>query len=138
MFIWKRFFFFLALIGVIFTASGTANLAAPDPGFRIDKPAHFFVFGLVATALLRSLSPALPLRTPGRILLTVLVVSCIGGLDEFRQSFTPGRFPEVADWIADTLGAVVATLVYSYWTTYRRILEWSFLKRKAPVRAVAP
>ena len=129
----QRFLFFVALVVTIFTASGTSQIAVPDPGFRIDKPAHFLIFGLIATALLRSLSTRVSWPNWKRILVVTLVVSAIGALDEFRQSFTPGRFPEVADWVADTAGALLAVLVYTYWPLYRRTLEWRpFAKKRAP------
>ena len=46
-----------------------------------------------------------------------------GVSDEVHQSFTPGRSMEIADWVADTLGATVAVLAYTRWTAYRQRLE---------------
>jgi len=82
---------------------------------HIDKVEHFGYFfggsGLFCAWLFR--------RNPGNpnwlsiILTTVTVVSLIGWLDEYHQSFTPGRsgndFP---DWCADFLGAVTGALVF--------------------------
>jgi len=31
---------------------------------------------------------------------------------------------ELGDWIADTLGAIIASIVYYKWHCYRRFLEW--------------
>jgi VanZ family protein len=40
--------------------------------------------------------------------LAVLMTAVYGALDEWHQSFVPGRFPERADFYADVLGAAVA------------------------------
>jgi VanZ family protein len=40
-------------------------------------------------------------------LLTVIIASVYGMIDEVHQSFVPGRYCSVWDWIADTLGAVL-------------------------------
>ncbi len=82
--------------------------------FGIDKVAHFAVFGLLAT---------LVVRTGCRPWLAVLLVALFGFTDEWRQSFTPGRTVEVADWVADTLGAITAVAIYTRWTRYRVWLE---------------
>jgi VanZ family protein len=109
----------------IFVASGTSNLATPDLGleFSKDKIGHFLVFGLLATSILRT--PAFKSGQWPKLLTAILLTSAIGAADEFRQSFTPGRSVELADWIADTAGAIVAVLVYARWKIYRDLLEWS-------------
>ncbi len=42
---------------------------------------------------------------------TVLFCSLYGVSDEFHQSFVIGRCSEVADWLADTLGAAMAASI---------------------------
>lgn len=118
---------FLALS--IFLASGAQRLATPDLGFQFskDKIAHFLVFGLLATAILRT--PGLRDLSGRSLFIAALLASAYGGFDELRQSLTPGRSVELADWLADTLGAVVAVLIYARWHGYRRLLEW---RRKLP------
>jgi len=110
---------------MIFAVSGAQRLATPDLGFQFskDKLAHFLVFGLLATAILRT--PKFRNLNLSSLIIAALLASAYGGFDEFRQSFTPGRSVEVADWIADTLGAVVAVVVYAKWRAYRCLLEWS-------------
>lgn len=112
------------LASAIFAASGSSQLATPDLGFKFskDKIGHFLVFGLLATSLLRT--PALKAGRWPQLLAAVLITSGFGAFDEFRQSFTPGRSVEFADWLADTLGAVVAVSVYAKWVRYRKLLEW--------------
>ncbi|NBB80529.1 MAG: hypothetical protein GVY36_13980 [Verrucomicrobia bacterium] len=114
----------ILLACAIFTASGASQLATTDFGsqFSKDKIGHFLIFGLLATSLLRT--PALKSARWPHLLTAVLIAAAFGAFDEFRQSFTPGRSVEFADWIADSLGALVAALVYAKWAGYRRLLEW--------------
>jgi len=118
---WRRAPWPLLLATLIFFASGQSEIAGP-PGIPfLDKMVHTGVFGLLATLVLRvDYRPGRVLRS---VLTSVTLVSLYGIADEFRQSFTPGRSVEYADWIADTLGALVASLCYGYWTSWRRILE---------------
>lgn len=110
----------LALVATIIWASGHTRVAAPSGVTGFDKLAHFCVFGLLATLVLRC---PLVWRQERRTWIAILVVSAFGLTDEWHQSFTPGRSVEWADWIADTGGAAVAAFVYQGWTQYRRILE---------------
>lgn len=111
----------LLLVVAIFTASGESNLAAPDPGFSYDKLVHFLVFGLLATAVVR-IESIRQLGWRGAVLAAVMV-SAYGAIDEFRQSLTPGRMVEFADWVADTLGAALAAGLYQGVSFYRNFLE---------------
>ncbi|MDR0553545.1 MAG: VanZ family protein [Treponema sp.] len=45
------------------------------------------------------------------LLVCVGIVSIYGGIDEIHQYFVPGRDCNVWDWIADTIGAFLGTLV---------------------------
>lgn len=130
----KRAYLWPVLLAMtIFFVSGAQELATPDLGFQFskDKLAHFLVFGLLATSVLRT--PQLNNLSKRSLILAALIVSAYGGFDEIRQSFTPGRSVELADWFADTLGACVAVLVYARWQGYRRLLEWSVPKKKRSV-----
>lgn len=118
----------LLLIIMAFLASGTSRLATPDLGFSFskDKIAHFLVFGLIATSILRT--PRFSRAGIKGLLLAALLTSLYGACDEWRQSMTPGRSVEFADWLADTAGAIVAVTVYSQWSLYRRFLEFRLAK----------
>jgi VanZ family protein len=126
-----RWFWPFLLATVIFFASGRGEVASPNiVGF--DKVAHFAVFGLLAT---------LVVRTGCRPWVAVLLVTLYGLADEWRQSFTPGRAVEVADWVADTLGAITAVAIYTRWTRYRVWLEMPLAKPQPRVEnraAVVP
>lgn len=121
---------FLLMLSVI-AASSSSRLATPDLSFTMspDKLAHFLVFGLLATSVLR-IPFFFKLRWRGALAAACIVSTC-GMLDEFRQSMTPGRAVELNDWIADTSGAIVAVLAYRYWALYRRVLEFPVLFNKS-------
>jgi hypothetical protein len=118
----------VALAVMIEIASGRSMTGAPFLFPHSDKIIHFFVFGLLATLVLRT--GAVWRRKAWRGWLAVLVVSLFGIVDEFRQSFTPGRFVEVTDWAADTCGAAVAVCAYLCWGGYRALLEMPLWTRR--------
>lgn len=110
-----RWLYPLLLATTIVVASGRGQVAAPDI-VHIDKVVHFSIFGLLASLVVRS---------PGmrHAWVSVLIVSLFGMSDEIRQSFTPGRSVEFADWVADSSGAALAVALYTFWGWYRRLLE---------------
>jgi VanZ family protein len=120
-----------ALAFAIFLASGSSQLAAPKVGFSYDKLAHFLVFGLVATSVMRI--PIFMQRNWNGALKVIFLISLYGVLDEYRQSFTVGRSVEFDDWIADTSGALLASVLYLKWHWYRRLLEWRCFGKKPKV-----
>lgn len=126
----RAHFWPFAIMMSIIAASSTSRLATPDLSFALspDKLAHFLVFGLLATSILR-IPFFFKLGWRGTITAALIVSSC-GILDEFRQSMTPGRMVELNDWVADTAGAIVAVFVYRYWSAYQNFLEWSPLQKK--------
>ncbi len=120
----------VALAASVYYAS--ANVPAmPDLGFSFqDKVIHALFFGLQANLIQRAL-----LRSSNRprlaFLCAALFTSVLGALDEWHQSFTPGRFSDATDWIADSVGAALAsTLYFTDALRYRRILEFKFSFRK--------
>jgi VanZ family protein len=117
-----------AIALAIFLASGTKNLAAPDFGFDFsyDKLAHLLVFGLFATAILRI--PYFFKQGWKGALIAIAIVSLYGALDEYHQSFS-GRSVEFDDWIADTLGAALASILYLKCQWYRRLWECPSTRR---------
>lgn len=100
---------------LIVIASGRSAVEGPKVE-HFDKIVHFSVYGLLGTLVVRALGRP-------RAIWAVVLVSGFGVSDEVHQSFTPGRSMEIADWVADTLGATVAVLAYTRWTAYRQRLE---------------
>ena len=70
-----------------------------------DKGAHFLIYGALAFALTLIIQKP-PIAVKGAILLTG-----VGVAEEFRQRFVSGRTFEVADMVANGLGAAVGLVV---------------------------
>jgi hypothetical protein len=51
-----------------------------------------------------------------------LVVAVFAALDEFHQSFTPGRVPDVGDWLVDVTGAALSIGFFGYYLDGGRLL----------------
>ncbi len=68
-----------------------------------DKVIHFGLYTVMGAAL--AWARAVGRRDPPHLAMMALG-SLYGALDEFHQSFVPGRTPEVGDWVANTLGVV--------------------------------
>jgi VanZ family protein len=130
----------LALLIVLASSGPVVDVpGAPD---HFDKVAHFGAYGLLATLFGRV--TAVQRWTSLGIWIAVPVVSLFGVTDEVHQHFTPGRTMEFLDWVADTLGAIVAIALYAHWPRYRRSLETPIVKRRqrqvenaSPVATVA-
>lgn len=97
-------------------------LSASSPSFQgapkiphLDKIAHFGYFfggaGLLAAFFFR-LNPQRP-DWRKIIGLTVVILAIVGALDEYHQTFTPGRSGnDRFDWLADLIGAIVGSLTF--------------------------
>jgi VanZ family protein len=76
-----------------------------------DKLAHAAAFGLLAILLLMALRKGW---------IAIITTSLYGLSDEVHQYFVPGRSVDVTDWVADTLGAILAVTLVSFLTRGRR------------------
>lgn len=100
----------------LFFLSATAK-PLPDTGFEIphiDKVLHFgYFFGggfILATHILLKWGIAAPRWQ--RILIPAVILAVVGALDEYHQTFTPGRSGnDPFDWLADVLGATTGILL---------------------------
>lgn len=92
------------------------------PGFwNADKLVHCICFAGLAFWVAFGVWTHLP--TKWRIALPIAIVSVYGIIDEIHQSFTPGRETSVFDWCADTIGAIIGSVVFLYvckWLTARK------------------
>lgn len=95
--------------GILFWLSEQSHLPSPASFDGIDKLEHAVFFAAGGMCFL------LALRLSGRarsvataVTATVLFCSTIGALDEWHQTFTPGRSGgDVWDWSADTFGGFI-------------------------------
>lgn len=130
----------ILLAGTITWCSGQPAALPDIRWIEVDKIGHFAAYGVLATAIIRH--PALG-RWPwlgippslfglGRTGWWALVLASGYGLgDEFRQSLTHGiRQYDLADWVADTVGAAVAVSLYIKWPGYRQLMEKPLWKKR--------
>lgn len=126
---WRGWLWPVLLATAITAASGQSQGRALDL-INADKLVHFLVFGLLATLVVRNGF------APRQAWVAVAAVSAFGAADEWHQGFTPGRVVEVADWVADTLGAAVAVALYVRSPLWRTWLERG--GRRVGAAVVAP
>ncbi len=124
----------MLLAATVTWCSGRAAVAIESGWFQLDKVAHFAIYGALATAVIRN--RWLRERPLAGVIWAVLLTSGYGLGDEFRQSFTAMRTFDLKDWIADTLGAVVAATLYAYWKPYQLLLEMPLRRRRPGVESL--
>jgi VanZ family protein len=104
----------------------------------IRKCAHFteyFIFSLLILRGFRAGEKGTRLRWA---LLTILIVAGYASLDEFHQSFVPGRTPAVTDVLIDTTGGATAQIAAWLWALLgqsrarRRQAELNTVKTTSP------
>ena len=93
---------------------------------------HFAVYGLLATMIVRAFLAPEGKWSRSAAWVSIALASAYGISDEWHQSFTPGRAVELADWIADTLGATFAVVLYCRWHRYRGWLETPLFRTPKP------
>ena len=104
--------------GLLFFLSSQSLPQGPAPQVdHLDKVAHFLYFsggGFVLTGLL--LRHGWSRGTRRLVWVSVLAMAVLGGLDEWHQTFTPGRSGnDPGDWLADVAGGLAGTLLALRW-----------------------
>lgn len=80
----------------------------PSPGPFIDKHWHALEYGGFTAVWARALAGGRLFKlTPMVALVSALSASCYGAIDEWHQSFVPGRDSSVWDLAADAIGAAL-------------------------------
>ena len=87
---------------------GRSNVPRVESPLPLDKAAHFVMYGILGALAMMGWRAAG--RVP-RLAWVLALASLVGVMDEIHQSTVPGRSPEIADWIADTLGIAAAALL---------------------------
>lgn len=112
--LWRRPQTYLAAWSAWFIALHIlSSLSHPGPRVAVahfDKFVHtgFFALGGTLLALFLALRPR-PLPFPHIALAVLAAGAAIGALDEWHQTFTPGRQGlDLYDWFADILGSLLA------------------------------
>jgi VanZ family protein len=106
---WVTVFVWLAFVEVLTSLPGSALPSLPPFPIRIDWVAHFSMYAVLGALLARV--GVLENWSRRRLVLTVIMISLFGVLDELHQLFIPGRSAEVGDWAMDTLGSSIGFTV---------------------------
>lgn len=89
----------------------------------IRKCAHVFEYFVFSLLILRGLRAGKKERHLGWALAAIAIVAAYAALDEFHQSFVPGRGASAWDVLLDTSAGAAAQLVAAlvmYWSDVRR------------------
>ncbi len=79
---------------------------------NIDKFFHFVEYFILGALLVRAFAQASDKANFKRILLlSILIASIYGALDEFHQRFVSGRSPEIFDILSDIIGSLLGSLL---------------------------
>lgn len=105
-------------MGALFWLSSLSQSELPDVFTISDKLAHAAAyFGLCLVA--RMPAETLFRRKGYAILFAFGVSSAYGATDEYHQSLTPGRMPDIYDWAADVVGAAIGAALLFYFEIVR-------------------
>jgi VanZ family protein len=89
----------------------------------IRKCAHFAEYFILSLLILRGIRAGRKETRLAWALLAILVVAAYASLDEFHQSFVPGRTPAVGDVLIDTSGGVAAQLLAALFVLWGHVRE---------------
>lgn len=103
----------IAWAALLYSLSEQSHLPSPATFEGIDKIQHAIYFAAGGACFLLGLRLAgFARKTPTAILLTVLFCATVGGLDEWHQTYTPGRSGgDVWDWFADMTGGLIGAFI---------------------------
>jgi VanZ family protein len=115
----------LLWMGVLWFLSSQPGSGKPYPVDHVDKVLHFIYFlcgGIGCAGWLYRLRPEPP-NWRRIILLTILLLSAVGVIDEWHQSHTPNRSGnDPGDMMADFLGAVAGAFTFK---SLHRRFRWN-------------
>ena len=94
--------------GVILSGTSLPQGAVPIQTSGVDKYLHFSIYTVLGFLLTWQLLEKN--KAWVAVLVAVVVSIAFGAADEWHQQFIPGRYPELADWQADSLGALTGAV----------------------------
>jgi len=110
------------IAGTLWFISSQTTLPQP-PGSILgwDKLHHFMAYGVLGFCIGLWITQAFWKRRPAlAVLLTTMTGSLYGAIDEIRQYFVPGRYCDIWDWVANTLGALTGALFMMFIMMYKQ------------------
>lgn len=93
---------------VLLTITSTPKYFVPKIFELQDKIEHFIAYTILAILLNLTLhfqKKSLQLAIKSS-LITFLIITIYAGIDEIHQIFIPGRYADIFDWLADTIGGL--------------------------------
>lgn len=114
----------------------SARPSTPHPGRKVgvsddlfDYSAHAFTFGLLTILAWRALRrPPYGTSTAATwpIWCSATVAALYAISDEVHQSFVPGRWAKVEDWLADMAGVLLTSILLFAWQRWgpKLVLHW--------------
>jgi VanZ family protein len=91
--------------------------------YAIRKCAHFAEYFILSLLILRGIRAGRKETRLAWALLAILVVVAYASLDEFHQSFVPGRTAAVGDVLIDASGGVAAQLLAALFVLWGEVRE---------------
>ena len=82
------------------------DVSTPSLFLWQDKLEHIIAFGILSIFICRSFNPKTSYTVGNRILITALIITIYGIIDETIQAIIPGRNASIFDLLADILGAL--------------------------------
>lgn len=105
-------------------------VAIPGPSFpHMDKVAHAGAYGLMALLAWQAFRHWVRVRHGAWAWLYTVVY---GATDEWHQSYVPGRYADIWDWVADIAGATLALLLLKVIARFWYDRDWD-ADTKAPL-----
>lgn len=118
----RNSFFLFALPPVLYavaiiSVSSIPDLSGPElPIVPFDKSAHLVEYCGFGLLTLRAIVHLLQKhRLSSAYLISIFVVACMAGFDEWYQSFIPGRSSDFRDFLADFAGGLLAVVIFALW-----------------------
>jgi len=106
-----------AFMALLFLSSSTGDVSLPLP--VPDKLLHLAAYAVLGFLFLRAFHGGIPGALRLRpALLAIFCTASYGGLEEFHQRFVTGRVSDLADFVADLAGALLATALLAAWVSY--------------------
>jgi VanZ family protein len=86
----------------------------------VRKCGHLFEYFVFSLLVLRSLRADRGGHSLKWALTTIAIVAAYASIDEFHQSFVPGRTAAVSDVLLDTTGGTIAQVLVAAWPSRSR------------------
>ena len=116
----------LMLMGLIFISSSIPmdkNANVPEFIISLDPTLqnllHIPVFGLLAFLWLKSFTKH-SILTPTKVIITLIITILFGCLDEFHQTFVPGRYGSLIDILLNFVGIFMGILFFSFYRSRKK------------------